>query len=743
MEFQSIFGDISIFAQESEQKGAEILKTFFLERTKKKVFFTNDKENANILFLKGETFLDSDSFQILCEENTLSFYANSLRAFIYAVGIFFRKSIPCSDGLKLIEDISGTYTPLQKIRGHQLGYRTTPNTYDAWDYTQYERYSIELMFFGMNTIEHIPTQGKDQLNPLMKYRPDEFCIQATKLAKELDLDVSLWYPNSEKTDEEAIENRREMFKKLPFVDAYFPPGGDPGNLNALDFLERTKKISPILKEYHPSAKVWPSAQKPHEFPDWGKIFIQEMQKLPKEIDGVVIGPNKAMEIDELRKALPARYPLRFYPDITHNVRCEYPVHFDRNDWHFAYAATLSRESVNPRPREFQTLHRLTRGYVLGSVSYSEGVHDDLNKMLWADMDFYGEIDIRVTLEDYARLFFPSADPELVADAILGLEQNWEGDPALLPSVEDTLEKWQKIGENTPSLYENWRYILYLFRASADAFVRRKRIFELSLIRQAKKALEKSEAGYQKAKEILETPLPSSCTLLREKLELYAKSLFDKIGLQLDVKRYYADGWERGAVLDTIDRPITDREYFLSRFSCFEALPLEERISSMRSIFAHTEPKRDEFYYSLALHELSGAGLTQEGEIYINFIGDNPKYNNGNLPMSCTKVYDNFSLRCKIHGLTDSQSYVLRVVYFSEREENGDLHRVCINGIPIYEGEQFGEKDEAYDKKYLPPFLESAIYSFPASILQNGCGLLEISQSSMGVRICELKIQRKR
>ena len=162
-----------------------------------------------------------------------------------------------------------------------------------------------------------------------------------------------------------------------------------------------------------------------------------MKLLPDEIDGVITGPNRAFTLDTLRRLLPSKYPIRLYPDITHNVRCEYPVHFDRDDWHYALATAIGRETINPRPVEYREIHRLTRRYVVGSVSYSDGSNDDVNKMVWGDMDFFPDTPLRETLLDYARAFMWELPAEKVADGILALERNWIGDPAENPSIEDT------------------------------------------------------------------------------------------------------------------------------------------------------------------------------------------------------------------------------------------------------------------------------------------------------------------
>ncbi len=108
------------------------------------------------------------------------------------------------------------------------------------------------------------------------------------------------------------------------------------------FLDRSKKISKIYKKHHPEGEMHISAQAPHCHKNWGEIFIHELKKQPDEIDTIIMGPNHAYPIHELREKVPSRYPLRFYPDITHNLRCEYPVNFQQDDWHFAFCNTLSR-----------------------------------------------------------------------------------------------------------------------------------------------------------------------------------------------------------------------------------------------------------------------------------------------------------------------------------------------------------------------------------------------------------------
>ena len=58
--------------------------------------------------------------------------------------------------------------PKDAIRGHQLGYRTQANSYDAWSPQQFDQYIRELTFFGANSIEGIPFQDL-RPTPVMKF----------------------------------------------------------------------------------------------------------------------------------------------------------------------------------------------------------------------------------------------------------------------------------------------------------------------------------------------------------------------------------------------------------------------------------------------------------------------------------------------------------------------------------------------------------------------------------------------
>ncbi len=722
-------------------KAAELLSKELKKRTSLNVSIKTDTADAFVTLKADEHILSKDQYCISYNTTGFEITARTIRGLIFGYSHILRKAKFTPEGVIIAEDIEGTYKPQKQIIGHQVGYRTTPNTYDAWDFNQYFDYYLDMMAFGTNTCEHNTTKfGKSEMNPLMRYTQEEFVIEASRLADTVDLDVSLWHANDDReTEEEALALREKIYSKIPRINAVFPPGGDPGEMYADDFVERCRKISRLLKEIHPEAQMHPSAQAPHKYRDWGEAFVKEMEKLPNEIDTVIMGPNHAYPMHELRKKVPEKYPLRFYPDITHNLRCEYPVNFLEDDWHFALANTLSRESVNPRPTELRTLHRLFAPYTIGSVSYSEGVHDDVNKMLWSALEWDKDADIREVLLDYSRYFMNEADENIIADTIFLLEKSWQGDPVENPCIEVAYNNLCALKETHTTLSENWRFMLLYFRACCDKLVKDRRNFELKL---CKKALTECKKGeITKALEILEVPFDEGYISLRNELDLLGKRLFDLIGIQLDVEHYYADSWERGATLDTIDNNVTDRAYLKNKLTYAQGLDEDEKISYVNRLIDRNKTDTDEFYYSVALHGLNTLGIKQDGEVYMDIQGDRPYTKEKPIPMSMAKLYDNYTFKAKLGGFKPETDYRLTIVYKSDASADAK-HLVCANGKVIYEGPQFGgEKNPQFDKEFLVDGFESATYTLKRDLFINGTLELLISEPDIGFKFAEMWIKK--
>ncbi len=409
---------------------------------------------------------------------------NDARGVLFGVGRFLRTLRMRPGQATLPDRLNLTSAPKYPLRGHQLGYRPKTNSYDAWDLPQWERYIRELALFGTNAIELIPPRSDDDADsPHFPRPPLAMMAGMSGICADYGLDVWIWYPamdadySDPKTVEHAIQEWAEVFKKLPRIDAVFVPGGDPGHTRPQYLMALLEKQAANLRRYHPTAQMWVSPQSFSR--EWLDEFLALVKAEPAWLGGIVYGPQVRISLPELRKAVPSKYPIRDYPDITHSLRCQYPV----PDWDVAYALTEGREVINPRPRDESTIFHAFAENTIGFITYSEGCNDDVNKIVWSALGWDPDADILDVLRDYARILagLPDRDADGFAQGLFALEQNWRGPLLTNGSVNTTLQQFRTLERRVPPrVLANWRFQQALYRAYYDAYVRSRLIFETNL-----------------------------------------------------------------------------------------------------------------------------------------------------------------------------------------------------------------------------------------------------------------------
>lgn len=732
------FTDVSIKASnEICKKAAEMFAEEIKIRTAYKPEISNmSAKNASFEFVMLDNKnSEYEGCKIETTDSGILLYASRLRGFIYAYSMILRKAEFKNSTIILPNNLNCCIEPDMKIRGHQLGYSDTSNTYDAWDKAMFKRYIRDMMFFGLNTVEAV-FYPDEKVGPLMRYSQKEVIEFLSDIAVELDIDFYIWQPVFNKqSNKEIISIIKNTYINLPKLNTLFIPGGDPGDMQAEAFTDRCVLIKQTLKSFNVDAEVWISAQAPHEYPDWGERLAEKLKSV-NDIDGVIYGPNHALPLDELRRALPERYRLRFYPDITHNVRCEYPVHFDKNDWAYEWASTMGRESINPRPLELRKLHKLTKGYFCGSVSYSEGINDDINKMIFSELDFNCNADIAETLCDYSRAFFYGMPYDVVCSGILGLEKNWITSAKNNPYIENTYLLWENLKKEFPEFLGNYRFVLCLFRATADYYVKARVEEENNIIDNFRYNLYLN--NNEKAKEILFSSLKDETANIRTVLYEYAENLFKNSGMQLDTTHFFGKSWERGCTIDTIDKSITDLEWIRNCY--LKAEKLDNTQEYMKDVLNRRNVESDEYIFSFAIDGFDICG-EQSGEYYMEFIGDTPE-NDGKLPMSVMNVYDHYNFACSAAGLTGG-NYILKIIYKQREFKDANArYKITVNGNVVYDGAPVGgEADTVYDDKYLSGSFFSKNYSVKKEFIVNGCANIEITEPTRGFLIAEILLKK--
>ena len=419
------------------------------------------------------------------------------------------------------------------------------------------------------------------------------------------LDYWVWTPADIDLADEAkfkqeVQFHADFYKKCPKLDGVFFPGGDPGSNHPKYVMPFLKAISAELKKYHPEAGMWISLQ---GFSDEEvNYFYEYLEKYkPDWLAGVVSGPSSP-DMANTRYRLPKQYKHRHYPDLTHTVRCQYPT----ENWDQAFALTEGREVSNPQPAYYAKIHNRFAPLTDGFLSYSDGVHDDVNKVIWSQMSWDPSKDVRDVMVEYARLFFGHAISEQVADGILALERNWVGPVEENGGIETTFAFWKNLENQNPGLKLNWRWQQLIMRAYYDTYVKRRKVYEQKLERQTNAVLEKaSEIGVLKSMELAlnivneadKSPISPD---VRQKIVDYCEAMFKSIGMQTSVPKYQASGAERGAILDFLDYPLNNRWWLADEFEKIKKMTNEkDQIARLDVIAKWENPGPGSFYDNIS------------------------------------------------------------------------------------------------------------------------------------------------
>ncbi|GAB3330687.1 hypothetical protein GCM10027299_35730 [Larkinella ripae] len=538
-------------------------------------------------------------------ENTVLIVGKDARGLLYGVGHFLRKAEMRPGKIQLSDQATVSTSPRYPIRGHQLGYRPKTNAYDAFSVAQFDQYIRDLALFGANSIEILPPRTDDDATSRhMKLPAIQMIREQSRICQEYGLDVWMWYPNLGKNYEhpDSVQNelkeRQTVFATVPKLDNVFVPAGDPGELEPDVLFAWLEKEAQVLQKYHPKAKIWVSPQVFRPTQAWFDAFYKHVNKAYPWFGGVVFGPWVKMPVQEIRKVVNPSIPIRHYPDITHNYSSQYPV----PHWDLAWSMTCGRESINPRPHDEKTIHNALDEYGVGSISYSEGTNDDLNKFIWSDQDWNPEKPVIETLRDYVRLFVGPDYTELMARALVSLEDNWRG-PMLTNSViSQTLRQWQALEKQaSQNVLQNPRFQMGLIRAYFDAYTQRRFLYETELEQQARDRLATAEktgslAAIGEAKTVLEKAWKQPLwPEYRTKCFALADSLYKSIGAQLTIEKHGAMSG-RGNFIDNIAIPLNDSPWLWDQLTRTEKLGDEkDRLQKITAILNRTDPGPGGFY----------------------------------------------------------------------------------------------------------------------------------------------------
>jgi len=530
------------------------------------------------------------------------------RGVLFAAGRLILLLDMAEDGLDIADDTNVSTAPRYPMRGHQLGYRNTANSYDAWDLATYEQYVRDLILFGGNSIELIPSLDPEEKDgPVMEQTMWDMTVALSEMIGSYGLDVWFWLPlegdvSDPEVAQQELDSRRALFESCPNLAAVMVPGGDPGHTAPEVLMPWLGRMAEVMHEVHPDATLWVSNQGfEHEQND---IFFDYLStEQPDWLEGVVFGPWAKIDIVELRDRTPDKFKVRRYPDINHCLRCQYAM----PKWDRAFAHTLGREPICPRPKAMAHIHNVFAPMADGFVTYSDGIHDDLNKFVWNAMGWNPDADVTTVLRDYGKAFFGQEHADSVALGMSMLEENWVGPIAENDDIAETLAHWETVAENCgEALSTNWRLQMHLFRALYDVYVQEKVVAEARYEAEAYEALgQAGDTGVAAAIEAARAALAQAdegppSQALRERIQSLGLDLLESIGFQLSADEpYKAKSSSRGAVLDYLDRPLNNRPWLELEFEKILAEKDEAaQLASIDTILNWEDPGVGGFYDDL-------------------------------------------------------------------------------------------------------------------------------------------------
>ena len=186
------------------------------------------------------------------------------RGVIFSIGEFLRTAELSSKKISFSTANEIATSPAYPIRGHQIGYRNTANSWDAWSVAQYEQYIRDLALFGSNCIENIPFQDGPQ-GPNMKVPREEMNSRMSEICNNYGLDYWVWTPaDADLSDSvkfrDEVRKHSDFYRHGPRLDGVFFPGGDPGDNHPKYVMPFLEAVAGELRKYHPAAGMWISLQ---------------------------------------------------------------------------------------------------------------------------------------------------------------------------------------------------------------------------------------------------------------------------------------------------------------------------------------------------------------------------------------------------------------------------------------------------------------------------------------------------
>ena len=399
---------------------------------------------AFLLILKRDDKENPEGYCIYRSSSTgMTICGNGQRGLIYGIGAFLR-----ADGSL----VNGEYEPVKKIRGMYFAthfynfYHSAPleKVYDYIEELMLWGCNVVSMWFDMHQYSSIADKEAQQMIERMKqiyghiqklgmktsmnflaneyYSSSPAELRATNASANTPYkeDLCGFYhmelcPSKEEGLALLLQARREVlhaFRDIAFDYIWIWPYDQGGCTceqcypwGANGFWKCAKSVAEVIREECPNADIVLSAWRFDVFADgeWD-AFLKLLQQESKWFDLLMIDAEAA--IPEKLCALTAEKGIGLigFPEIS-----------------MVYAVPWGGFGANPVPAMIEKKYKDSENLLAGGFPYSEGVFEDINKVLYLQM-YWGGNTVSTILETYCCYYFSAVYGKHIAGIITRLER---------------------------------------------------------------------------------------------------------------------------------------------------------------------------------------------------------------------------------------------------------------------------------------------------------------------------------
>jgi hypothetical protein len=236
------------------------------------------------------------------------------------------------------------------------------------------------------------------------------------------------------------------------------------------YLKITRKLTALAREINPDVKIalstwlFDCVEVEGEWAGLAEAFKMETPW----VDYIMADSHTTYPVYLLSNPVPGNLPLLNFPEISM---------WGSSPW--------GGFGANPLPERFQNLWNSVRDKVSGGYPYSEGIFEDINKVIYSQFYWNSRQTALQTLREYVSFEFSSEDAEIIVRAIMILEKNHglnragrsePGKKFRVPDVdhgaEEAYRMLTKVDARMDARNRNsWRWRILLLRAMLDYEIR--------------------------------------------------------------------------------------------------------------------------------------------------------------------------------------------------------------------------------------------------------------------------------